>query len=145
MSEAKTQTNVLSVGSKVAGNSPKPIPKARSVVRPDLSSTLATSGQSPSWLMTSLQTYVNSVNTLCAAATRLADEFAGHLKDSGHGLVAVQFWEMLQQIETAAVGEMTQLSSDIQASWQTGQQGSHDNSADYDVSLHVLSVFEWMI
>ena len=141
MSEAKTQTNALSVGSKVAGNSPKPIPKARSVVRPDPSLTPVTSGQSPPWLMTSLQTYVDSVSTLCAAATRLADEFAGHSKDTGHGSVAGQFWEMWQQIETAAVGEMAQLTSDVQASWQTGQQGSHDNSADHDVSLHVLSVF----
>ena len=96
--------------------------------RADPNLTPVTAGQSPLWLLAGLQAYVDGVGTLCAAATRLADEFVGHLKDSSHGSMAVQFREMSQRVEAAAVGEMALLASDVQACWQQGNAGSQDDS-----------------
>ena len=96
--------------------------------RADPNLTPVTAGQSPLWLLAGLQAYVDGVGTLCATATRLADEFVGHLKDSSHGSMAVQFREMSQRVEAAAVGEMALLASDVQACWQQGNAGSQDDS-----------------
>ena len=131
-------THALTVPPKTAATSPKPIPRARSVFRADPSLTPVTAGQSPLWLLAGLQAYVDGVGTLCAAATRLADEFVCHLKESSHEAMAVQFREMSQRVEAAASGEMVSLAGDVQACWQRGNAGSQDDSG---VSSSLLFLF----